>query len=62
MEEYKIKDCSIVYLTEQQMQIRGGVAWKELYFLGRCLKELFDFIDEYKEDIERGFNKGWRMF
>ena len=62
MDEYKIKDCSLVYLNEQQMQIRGGLSWKDIYFLGRCLELVIDFIDEYKEEIERGFNKGWRMY
>ncbi len=44
------------------MQIRGGTAWKELLKISRYVKMFFDFIEDYKEDMKRGFEKGWRMF
>ncbi len=62
MDEYKIKDCSLIQLTEQQMQIRGGVAWREAFRIARYIQMIFDFIEDYKKDMERGFDKGWRMF
>lgn len=62
MEANKIRGCNLVPATELQLQIRGGVAWKELFRMARYIEMLFNFINEYKEDMERGFDKGWRMF
>ena len=60
MEEYKIKGGPLVCITGQQLQIRGGVSLREVFRLARYLKFVFDFIEEYKDDMERGFDKGWR--
>ncbi len=61
MEEYSVKGSCLVPLTIQQMQIRGGARWIDLYQIIRLIKMAFDFIDDYKKDAERGFDKGWRI-
>ncbi len=62
MEANKIRDCNLYPATELQLQIRGGVAFNDFFRIIRYVEMLFNFINEYKEDMERGFDKGWRMF
>ncbi len=54
------KKCSLVSVSESELQIRGGTAWRGLFKIVRYMKFIVDFISEYKEDISRGFEKGWK--
>ncbi len=54
------KKCSLLSVSESELQIRGGTAWRELFRIVRYMKFIVDFISEYKEDITRGFEKGWK--
>ena len=60
MSNNTITNCSLVKLTAEEMQIRGGSVWREVFRLARYLKFVMDFFSEYKEDMQRGFEKGWK--
>ncbi len=58
MEE--IRSSGLESITAGELQIRGGFSWiraiKGLIRLGTAVKR---FVNEYREEIERGFKRGW---
>lgn len=44
-----------------ELQLRGGMTWKELMQLLGVVEKVLKFIGEYEEELRRGFEKGWRI-
>lgn len=62
MDEIKIRECGLVSVNAQELQMRGGISWKDLIRLAKYIEKVINFVDDYKVEIERGFKKGWEMF
>ena len=41
--------------------MKGGVTWDQVVKVFRVVKKVINFINDYKDDIRKGFEKGWRM-
>lgn len=62
MEEIKLRECGLELLSDRDLQIRGGFSWELVRKLVQIGTLVAKFIDEYGEDIERGFKRGWEKY
>jgi hypothetical protein len=56
MLEMKFRECGYVCLTDNELQQRGGISFNPL----RIIQKVVDFLMEYREEIVRGYMRGWR--
>ncbi|MBQ3174991.1 MAG: hypothetical protein IJB58_03365 [Bacteroidales bacterium] len=61
MEESRFSSCGLVEIDGLELQLRGGMTWKELMQLLGVVEKVLKFIGEYEEELRRGFEKGWRI-
>ena len=48
-------------LSSKELEMKGGVTWDQVVKVFRVVKKVINFINDYKDDIRKGFEKGWRM-
>lgn len=61
MEESRFPKCGLVAVDGRELQLRGGVSWKEIMQLLAYVERILRYVGEYEDDARRGFKKGWRM-
>ena len=63
MNKEMLLECRLYPLSEDELLVGGGASWQEdvkrFFFY---VKIIIDFINEYKEDMYRGFERGWKTF
>ena len=55
-------ECRLSEVSGRELLVRGGTSWDNVKQFLLYLKKVIDFIGEYKEDITRGLERGWRIF
>lgn len=61
MEKTAIYRCQLQELTASELEMRGGIAWDKVIKAYEVVKNVINFIFDYKDDMMNGFKKGWRM-
>lgn len=60
MEEKRLRGLGFECISGEELQIRGGASWFGIARkIARALVAVAKFVDEYGEDMERGFKRGW---
>lgn len=61
MEKIAICRTGLRELSSKELEMKGGVTWDQVVKVFRVVKKVINFINDYKDDIRKGFEKGWRM-
>lgn len=61
MDKERIRAGDWQELTEVELQLRGGIGWEDILKVIKFVEQVVTFVKDYKEEIKRGFLKGWRM-
>ena len=61
MEKIAICRTDLLELSSKELEMKGGVTWDQVVKVFRVVKKVINFINDYKDDIRKGFEKGWRM-
>lgn len=61
MEKIAICRTDLQELSSKELEMKGGVTWDQVVKVFRVVKKVINFINDYKDDIRKGFEKGWRM-
>lgn len=61
MEKIAICRTGLQELSSKELEMKGGVTWDQVVNVFRVVKKVINFINDYKDDIRKGFEKGWRM-
>lgn len=62
MKKELLLECRLSEVSGRELLVRGGTSWDNVKQFLLYLKKVIDFIGEYKEDITRGLERGWRIF
>lgn len=63
MNKEMLLECRLAPLSEDELFIGGGGAsWCDVQRFLYYVKIIIDFIVDYKEDMYRGFERGWKTF
>lgn len=55
-------ECRLSPLSEEELLVGGGTTWHDVQRFLYYVKIIIDFIVDYKEDMYRGFERGWKTF
>ncbi len=61
MKNGRIDDGRLCAVTGQELLVRGGTTWHDVQRIIYYVKVVIDFIADYKDDIYRGLERGWRI-
>jgi hypothetical protein len=61
MKKELMLECRLSDISGRELLVRGGTSWIEIKQFFLYLKKVIDFIGEYKEDITRGLERGWKF-
>lgn len=63
MEENRLRGLGLESISGAELQVRGGFSWfRAAKKLAKAALAVMKFIDEYGDDIEQGFKRGWNSF
>lgn len=62
MNKKMLLECRLAPLSEDELLVAGGASWSDVQRFFYYVKIIIDFIAEYKEEMYRGFERGWKTF
>lgn len=62
MNKEMLLECRLVPLSDDELLVGGGTSLSDVQRFLYYVKIIIDFIVEYKEEMYRGFERGWKTF